>query len=248
MDRFIEYVSRFVPDFASKVQGASPEEIATLQRAVKRALPDSYKEFLARMGRRTGGISLGYDATSEIGEVILFHTGRGRATPPDCVAIGVGDVLDVCLHLPPAGGERVLASDGALAYAILAESLPKLLFQYAFRNHEIRSFPHVAAAMVDQMVARTYAAEKGGSMRDAARPLALELGFQPEWFTDEYSFCGRQDGGAIFVMQLQQQGKNVSDMGLAVVVGASTEEQAQRAAAPFRDRLGLKPYTYRGIP
>jgi hypothetical protein len=247
MDQFLDYVSRFAPDFRKKIQGASPEEIEALERAVHRPLPEAYMHFLARMGRHAGGISLGYDTTTEISVVTAFHGGRGRPTPPDCVAIAVGDVLDVCLHLPPGGGERVLSSDGVLVYVILAESLPKALFQYVFRNYEVRSHAHVAAATIDHVAARAYAAANQRSMGETARELALELGFQPEWFSDAYSFCGRKDGTALFVLQQQLQGKDVVDMEAVVAVGAPTEGEADRTTAAFRDRLGLRPYTYGGI-
>jgi hypothetical protein len=249
MDQFLDYMSRFVPDFRSRIDGASGAEVAALEQAVARPLPESYRQFLARMGRNAGGISLGFETTTDILAVTRFHTRKRRPVPPDCVAIAVRGVdFDVCLHLPPSGGERVLASDGVLVYVILAETLPKALFQYAFRNHEVRSFPHVAAWSIDNIAARAYASANGRSMRDTARELVRELGFEAEWFSDEYSLCGRKDGTSIFILQQEEQGEDVVlDMGAVVAIGAATKEDAERLGAPFQERLGLRPGVYRGI-
>ena len=134
-----------------------------------------------------------------------------------------------------------------LVYVIVGETLEKVLFQYAFRNHELRSFPHVAAWSIDNLAARAYAKANNRSMRDTAHELAGEAGFAPEWFSDVYSLCARRDATALYVLQQEQQGKNIVDMGTVVAVGAPTRDEAERTGAPFAERLGLRPGTYRGI-
>jgi hypothetical protein len=50
-------LARLVPDFTSQVEGATPDEIATLEGLAGRPLPQFYQWFLWRMGRNMGPLA-----------------------------------------------------------------------------------------------------------------------------------------------------------------------------------------------
>jgi hypothetical protein len=239
MDDFIRYISGFVPDFPQRIQGASPSEISRLQQLVGRPLPDFYQAFLARMGRNAGGLSLGFDTDTSILEVIDFYekviATKQKALPPHAIAIAVyGRDFDVCLECPSPEVERVLATEGLIVYAVLAESLRKLLFQMVFEKHELKHCPSRQSSIANNKEAQAHQATHGRALREAARELAQELGFTPEWFSDAYTFCARQDGVLVFINQYDQQG-------LEVALGAEEPALVEEMSGLFRDHLGLRP-------
>jgi hypothetical protein len=237
MDELLKYLGRFVRKLPEIMQGASPAEIDAVERIVGRPLPRFYRDFLARLGRNAGGLSLGYDTDTRAVDVLDFYekeiVPQRQRLPPDCIAIGVyGSPLDVCLECTSPDATRVLATEGALVCLVLAESLEKMLFQQVFENHEIPNFPHVARHAITNWDAHAYAAATGVTMQEPARDLARQLGFTPEWFSDAYTFCGRMDGAAIRINQYDERGPEVS-------IGAAVDAEAERMARLFAELLGL---------
>ncbi|HEX5746493.1 MAG TPA: SMI1/KNR4 family protein [Archangium sp.] len=67
LQEFIALVERYDPGYSRRLRGAGPEEIRNLEVLAGQPLPDSYREFLTRMGRDMGGLEI---------EGIDFHIER----------------------------------------------------------------------------------------------------------------------------------------------------------------------------
>ena len=194
MDEFLEYITRYVPQFPEMIRGATAEEIATLESLAGLPLPPFYKEFLSRMGKNSGGISLGFQTDTNILELIEYyrtrHDKKLRPIPPDCIAIAInGYDFDVCLQHRPRSEVPVVATEGRTIYLVLAESLKKMLFQLVFQDFEVASFPCSREYSATNKQALSYAVANKRLMREAARN-RRRAGFQgPMVFRRLYLLC-----------------------------------------------------------
>jgi hypothetical protein len=109
-----------------------------------------------------------------------------------------------------------------------------MLFQMVFEKHELRQYPSRQSSIANNKEAQAYEAAHGRAMREAARETAQELGFTPEWFSDAYTFCARQDGVLVFINQYDRQG-------IEVALGAAEPALLEEMSGLFRDELGLRP-------
>jgi len=95
LDQFLQFVTRYDPDFRNRIQEARREEIDTLQQLVGEPLPPCYVEFLERMGHSDGGLDLAYDGSCDINDVIDYYrdVARNQFFPPprNSVVMATGD-------------------------------------------------------------------------------------------------------------------------------------------------------------
>jgi len=228
MEHFIQYVSQFEPDFASRIRGASEEEIDTLERLAGLRLPPIYRTFLSRMGHASGGIDIAFEGTTRITEVIDYYqnsvrTGKARV-PPNSLIIGIGSppTEDVALQL---GSDRAcpafLASEGELLQ-LLADSLETLLFRVAFATFRMKLF-HAGG---------TYRNNSAARQRELADAVAVEIGYQRQWFSDSIEFCGERRDSAIIINQYQHHG-------LAIRIRAESDTEVESIGSVFAQRLGV---------
>jgi hypothetical protein len=229
MDAFLNYISQFEPTFANSIKGANPSEITSLEDLVGRPLPSFYRSFLSRMGYEIGGITIGYDTTTNILEVISYYknyiiTGL-EMLPPNCIVISVGGLdLNVCLQCSDNEEPRVVYSEGDEIYMLYAESLKKLLFRITFMKYEPKLFPY----------STSYWNSNTKRMFESARRMALDLKFSQHWFSDDVAFCGMRDGGIISISQYEGHGTSI-------IVSAQSKAEVDRTGNFFMNQFGVKP-------
>ena len=232
IDELVVYVERFSPGFSKSIRGATEKEIRELAQLVGLPLPVPYVAFLRRMGHEDGGLSLALEGTTKISHIIDSYrecVSDGEALAPDgYVLVGTGRISrDVCLEC--VGGQRlkVVFVENAKVVGLYAESFPGLLFRNAFAVFRLK-----VMAFSAQYVA-SYAQLGRRSVLGLARRLAVELGFQEQWFSDSIVFCGEMQGAAIAITQYQEQG-----MGVYVV--AQDASELDRIGRVFKERFGLE--------
>jgi hypothetical protein len=228
MEAFFDYVTRFDPDFRSRIRGATAAEIAHLEELVGRPLPPPYRWFLENMGHREL-LGVGGETTTDISAVIRVYEQlaltKRRAAPPDGILIGVnGAYYDVALQDTAEGEPRVLFTERFMILYPFAESLRKLLYRLAFRVHAPKRFP-----------AR---AEFGGTdvrprLEEFANFAAAE-NIQKHWFSDYVCYCGESDHVILSAQQFERQG-------MSLRLAASNSHELSQLVDRFQREFGLRP-------
>jgi hypothetical protein len=163
-------MARLVPDFTSRVQGATPEEIDSLERIAGRPLPQFYRWFLWRMGRDMGPISyrsLDFSAKA----VIAAYEGRAFTAMPPIQLIAYDtdpislDHLAYDLDQPNRGDALIVDGDGAASFETLREML---VYGELLR---------ASAAIHGQRVSAVLYDEDGDDVVAQLAPILSELGF-----------------------------------------------------------------------
>lgn len=202
---FIDYATRYHRAFSNQIQGATASEIEALQALVARRLPEFYRQFLSRMGRHDGGLDLGAGASTAIRDVIEYYSEIVRlgeqevALPPRCIVIGVSglDVPELSLLHDNDHEPRVVSTSGRQIKHPIAASLERLLYRTAFIDFHSGAHANAVA----------YYANHAPEIWDRARTLAEGEGFQGEWFSDDWSFCGERNETLIAMTLIDE--KNV---------------------------------------
>lgn len=213
MQRFVQYVTTFDPQFASKIEGATAGEIQQFEQAAGVPLPSSLRRFLEVMGHRDGGLRLAFEGTTDVGDLIDAYQKRRLYLPSNSVAFGFGGLaMDaVCLDLsggaePPA----IFVTDGKRT-GLYAESLPRLLFRTAFAKYRLPALAHSG-----------YLGCPGGqSILEPVRAGLLREGFTILPFSDAIAICAERAGAAVIAQQYEGEGG-------AVLVGAAGAEAARQ--------------------
>jgi len=228
MENFIQYVSQFEPDFASTIRGACEEEINTFEGLAGLKLPAFYRSFLSRMGHDIGSMEIAYGRTTNITDVIDFYRNLvlpgKEPLPPDCLIVGIGSPPDddVALRVTSeADGPVFFASEGEL-FQLYGDSLERLLFRAAFAIYRMKVFP-------DEGV---YLSRTAAPQRELADAVAVEIGFQRQWFSDSIEFCGERRGSAIIINQYQH---NV----MLIRIRAESKTEIESIGSVFAQRLGV---------
>lgn len=228
MEDFVEYVSKYRPEFASEIRGAGNAEIILLERMAGVSLPADYRAFLSLMGHADGGLNLTFDGTTDIDEIIDLYQAAAVKDwlPPDCLLVGVGKLAlqAMCLRLGAGKEPPVVLAEGKTVTRTHAESLRKLLFRTAFMKYRTK-------ALVHRAFGSTASPEP---VLKQGRELAGLLGYEEMWFSDAVAFCGEK-GGAAAVVVNQYEGEGVS-----VVIAADDLGEVQRVSEAVRE-FGCEP-------
>jgi hypothetical protein len=144
VDTAIHHLTALWPELPGQLVGATEDDLRGLEAAVRRALPGSYRRFLARVGRNDAGLGGGFTGA-------LFHVAALRAhyehgewgVPGPLLLIGIDlEDGDVQMHTCLADWRM---DDPPVVYTVLrrgmpSESLPaaqtlgELVFRYGFCN------------------------------------------------------------------------------------------------------------------
>lgn len=209
MKDLLEYIKQTNPNFECQIRGALPEEISKLENLVGTSLPDNYKEFLAIMGHGDGGLDLTFGGTTDITDIIDFYERfciqLGFKLPSKCVLIGLGPPPSghIVLMLEENQEPKVFGMEDNEIYGLLAGSFRKLLFQVAFMQFRFYQYP----------VIRFYSNNNRERQLAAAINVAIDLQFQPLWFSDENCFNGEKKGMFLHIFQFQENDLNISITG-----------------------------------
>ena len=233
MKQFLEYVTSFAPEFPRYIRGASPAQIAELERLAGRELPPSYKNFLAAMGENDGGLSLLFDGTMNIEDVLAYYreeiiTGI-FPPPPDAILIGIEGVStpSIALDCRAPGEPPVMFVDGQKYTNLFAGSLDKLLFNTAFSKYVLSRFPWEV-----NYVASFNAVGKR-DLTPIMPDLARECGLQPLWFSDRVCCCAENADAGACLTQYEGQGPSAR-------IAGNLRSEVGRIGAIIAHRLGLR--------
>ncbi len=150
MQRLIDVLSGYQPDYVKVVQGFTDEKIAAMESALGRSLPAHHRDFLA-----TAAANLGFfvdQVSFDIDEVIELIEYKSSILPRHLVPLAVDDSpasTDYYLDLArsPMEGDGLVVSSpmGAAAYDDLEPEYPSLqdmLLWHGFRNVRMLLLPH----------------------------------------------------------------------------------------------------------
>ena len=234
----IQYTGRYDPDFPARIKGAGEGEIACLEQLAGRPLPDTYRQFLQRMGQDAGGLELLGDCSTNIGDVIDYYEGSRMnpriVIPEGCILITdcVFDGAELCLDLRHGPEPQVVGRVGPNQTAYYAASLSALLHSVAFRSYRQGT-----------LAAREYISSYDDVGRRYCLPEAeqqAEQHFTRQWFSDRQDFCGEGQASAIYLRQFP------SGSGLYLKVAAVTEPEAEKIADAFVRQFNLRPHVIYG--
>jgi hypothetical protein len=188
IDAFIGYFDRLYadhPEATASRRGARDDEIEKLVRLAGRPLPALYLGYLQVFGRRDGALKLGYDASCSAPHVLRHHRRCARsecpAAPRGCVLISNrGLSFSRALHYHAAGTEpRVVTNDDGHITETVARSFGVYLYREAWQRRWLRGD------------AARFGGLRSGALPDVAR-VAEALGFESQWFSDEYRYCAER--------------------------------------------------------
>lgn len=238
IEALIEYVRQYDPGFIARIKGAGEGELAYLEQLAGRSLPDTYHQFLQRMGRDTGGLELLGDCSTNIGDVIDYYEGarlNPRIVIPDgCILITdcVFDGAEFCLDMRHEPEPQVVGRVGPNQTAYYASSLPALLHSVAFRAYRQGTLSSREYVSSYDDVGRRYCLPEAEQR--------AERDFTRQWFSDRHDFCGEGEAAALYLRQ------SPSGSGLYLSVAARTEQEAEKIADPFARQFNLRPHVTPG--
>ncbi len=233
MEKLIEYVSSFDPDFSSKIRGASPSEIQIFQELVRRPLPTLYVSYLSRMGHGNGGLFL-----FEPGEKTDIQTiidayqdlviGEWNI-PEDCILIceDIFPSQQLALRENGQAEDTVWRIEGEWYGELYAASLEMLLWRRAFMNYRLKSLAHDGYWMIPKM-----------QMLEAAKNLAGQIGFEQLWFSDDIVYCGEREDATIAI--------DGYGGGCHIYISAQSPSEFERLGNDFVNQLQAKNVRDRG--
>ncbi|MDQ3254762.1 MAG: SMI1/KNR4 family protein [Acidobacteriota bacterium] len=233
MNDFINYVITYDSTFNARISGASPEEIADLERLVDHPLPEKYKQFLALMGHSDDELALAYQGSTDITAVREYYAGliEGEETPPpsNCIVIGTGDISvgQICLELGHSEEPRVVFAMDKIITGLYAETLEKLLFRRAFSKFRLRLLPESGI----------YTSAGPQLLFKASEKVARQLNFTPQWFSDEAVFCGENINAGVFIEQYQRKG-------IWIRIAAESRVEVERTGRFFMNEVGVSFYQW----
>jgi hypothetical protein len=83
MEAVVEAIAQYAPSFPDEIQGCTSEEIARLQTAVGRPLPQPYVEYLQVMGHGTGPLVFFNSSDFSFGAMLRIYERRVVLMPPE---------------------------------------------------------------------------------------------------------------------------------------------------------------------
>lgn len=196
MDRFLEYVCSFDPTFASRIEGASADEIARVEHAAG-PLPPDYRRFLELMGRRDDEIA-GVDVQTSAADIVAFYEEVSRGddeVPEGCIAFAISGLSIEQLSFERQKPHRVFQVPGDDTTILWASSLRGFFYKQAFARSVEQQRAHAAVYVVEDKRPCLHLAEA----------LLESIELQRLWFSDEVTLCYESDVESVAISQLEDQ-------------------------------------------
>ena len=229
MKDLISYVSAFDPAFASRIEGATTNEIDQLEGLARRKLPSDYREFASLLGHEDGGLQIGSESSTDIRELIGYYAdvqadgNFNDMIPENCVVIAYSGILTPELSLDFSGSDvRVIYSQGHQKLAPCADSLTKLAFRSAFSNFRRQL----------TLTSLIYEATSDAVSVAFAGGVARQLGFTPEWFSDSVCECHTKGDTLLLFERFRERP-------LWLRLSSRDEEELAELGGALQQRLGL---------
>lgn len=200
MEKFLQYVSTFRPDFRARLRGAEPSRIRELSDRTGGALPAQYREFLAAMGDDDAGFHLNHPASTELSRVLAYYTELPREDRPEGLLLFAVDgygVPDLGMVVDPRKGTplSIYRWEVDEPWVLRSESFEKLLYQEAFARYRM--------SMESPWI--TLLGDGPEDRRPRIRASMASQGFRPTWFSDSEMTCAEAVNGTAYVVSLPKQ-------------------------------------------
>jgi len=250
VDRLTEYISPIDPSWTETIRPAREDDIAQyleksgLARA-KLSLPESYTQFLSRMGEDDGGIfgTALIDAT--MSNLLDYYSDALRGiyrdfdaddTNPELPVIAqyeTGDTISMDLRGRPEEPE-IHDTESGEDLGFLADSFEKWTFQCAFKHCEELRFPTVTSWSASERDLRAATARTdGGDGLDLVHNIMEREGFTPLWFSDRKNrFLTREDAALYY--------ERPGDHGILIVLYGGNETTAKRLGTMLPNAVGTR--------
>lgn len=232
LEAFMQFTTELRPDFPAMIRGANWKEVAELERLAGSPLPALFSEILRCMGHDDGGLCLGLEESLDITQLIEYYkTLRSEPGAWPCpegyivMAPRAGD-HDISIGTTP--NSSVMFTSGHRLMRSYADSLTSLLYRDAFAAFGVEGQPHSA------FIAGTDAQFKDRAVLASAVERAVQLGYDPEWYSDSAVSCLRSHHGAMMTIT------QYAGTGLAVNVGAQTRRELLRVWWSFHQSFELR--------
>ncbi len=231
IDGFIAYAARYSSGFLDRIKGASEQETARLGEMSGYSLPDTYCQFLQRMGRKPADMTF-EDCHISLRAVTGFYEAmriNPRLTLPDaCPVIGAYGVAsgEFCLDMDSGPDPHIVIVTDEDEIEFYATSLLTLLYHTAFYDYRLTATPR-------QDYIRSYDDVGRRDRRPEARRLAERLDFRGQWFDEEVNFHGERGSAGLYFSQPPQHS-------LSLRVAPGTLAEAQAIGSEFARALGLQ--------
>lgn len=245
MKELLEYINTFEPAFSKTVHGATAEEVARLERLIKRPLPSNYKSFLGCMGRSMGSLRE-EDTDFSIGRLLKFYEMSKRRPPRRYILIGVqlvdtyGRFLLDCEASTAQNDCPVVQADPEEPFenddhiVPLYGSLKDMLFLLAFSkmrmsllNHRHRFLPSLVSSGTGRL--RVVAPD----LMEAIEKTVGKLGFQKLPYTSPLTPLYERRDAAFYVDRSSQGG------GLSAELAVRDEWEFKRLVELIQDHTTL---------
>lgn len=189
IQKMIEFIANFDPEFAQNICGAAPHKITAFERLIGQPLPSSYREFLAAMGASMDWLQptqarFNIDTLSQYYHAQEWRPGAGY------LKIGLGEndpFFDIYLESDGTGEPRVVTmprgpTDNFDTYRRsfrypLAGTLEEYLATSAYRTLSLNRLPHALRLAGD---------DRGQSLLARIAPLLASFGLKPAWFSNDW--------------------------------------------------------------
>ncbi|HMK47659.1 MAG TPA: SMI1/KNR4 family protein [Methanocella sp.] len=210
VDRLTEYISPVDPCWAETISPAREDDIARylevsgLARAGL-SLPESYLQFLSRMGEDDGGIFRTVLADARLSRFCAYYSADPDPEDIDNPELPIiaryetGDDISLDLRGRPEEPE-VHDTNFGEDIRFLAGSFEKWTFQCAFKRCEELRFPNVASWSASERDLRATTTRTNlGNGPGLVRDIVDREGFTPLWFSDrENHFLVREDASLYY--------------------------------------------------
>lgn len=196
MDRFLEYVCSFDPAFASRIEGASADEIARVERAAG-PLPPDYRRFLALMGRRDDELA-GMDVMTSADDIAAYYdevASGEHEVPEGLIVFAISGLSIEQLSFERKEPHRVFQVPRRGTTILWASSLRGFLYKQAFARSVMRRRAHAAV----------YVGEGQRPGLHLAQGFVASLGLARQWFSDEVTLCYESDEESVAISQLANE-------------------------------------------
>ena len=239
IDRLIDYVSYYDPDWKGSLVPASDEQIQRYKEfseieSTGKDIPATHLAYLKRMGQDDGGLltKLGAGGFYDIDYLIGFYHADPKLWPnwedPTHLVI-FNSYMGIPLSIALLENDLIIDGDDEENYKYYAENFEKMVFQHAF--HQLgRCEYNISIASSKNSVNEAKEAYQVTNILDHLTRVVEAEGLAKAWFSDETHFIAISDRINVSV-------RNTSGAVVGFISGLDREE-VERKGSLFIENMG----------